>query len=64
MDEFESYVRYWESRKIEDHERQLNDLLRRETAISQGDTGQERLGIIGKQINYHSEIINKSRFNN
>ncbi|MBN4832258.1 hypothetical protein [Enterobacter hormaechei] len=64
MDEFESYVRYWESRKIEEHERQLNDLLRRETAISQGDTEQERLDIIGKQINYHSEIINKSRFNN
>lgn len=64
MDEFESYVRYWESREIEDHERQLNDLLRRETAISQGDTGQEQSGIIGKQINYHSEIINKSRFYN
>lgn len=64
MDEFELYVKYWECRKIEDHERQLNDLLRRETAISQGESGQERLGIIRKQINYHSEIINKSRFTN
>ena len=39
MDDFESYVKYWEGKKIEDHERQLDDLVRRETEISQGESG-------------------------
>ncbi|AUJ94915.1 hypothetical protein BB542_22730 [Escherichia coli] len=62
MDDFESYVKYWEGKKIEDHERQLDDLVRRETEISQGESGHGRLSFIAQQINFHRNKLENLRF--
>lgn len=59
MDEFGSYVEFWKDKKLEEHERQLKDLYRRESAIARGEMSQERLNIIGKQIDFHHFKINE-----